>query len=77
MEIQKDLIWTEKVMWDVNESYNRKREKQSRISDCLIYLIGHLLCSFLDGSSPGDGADGRPGTTPGTLMQSWQALVQG
>lgn len=27
MEIEKDLIGTEKVMWDVNESYNRKREK--------------------------------------------------
>lgn len=54
-----------------------KEKKQSRIYDCLVYLIGHLLCALLDCPSPGDGADGRPGTTPGTLTQSWQALVQG
>lgn len=52
-------------------------DKQSRTYDYLLYLIGHLLCSLLNGSPPGDGADGRPGTTPGTLMQSWQALFQG
>lgn len=53
-----------------------KEKNQSRIYDCLVYLIGHLLCTLLDRPSSGDGADGRPGTTPGTLMQSWQALAQ-
>jgi len=54
-----------------------KEKKQYRLYDCLIYHTGLLLCSLSDGPSRGDGADGKPGSTPGTLMQSWQALVHG
>lgn len=40
MEIQKDLIWSEKMMWMSMRAVTEKEKKQSRIYDCLVYLIG-------------------------------------